>query len=230
MTNDDKRNNNHSRRNKGISPVLGTIIFVLVAVAAIGTISFIFMAQDNYNTAVKKTTELVGNKGKEQITAVQLEEAKLQIANDGPATSRIIGLVSADDSSGNLHLEPLNLALPSAQKLDYTIPDGISGTVSGNGKIGLLTSLGNIFWVDSKPLQNTGNKFLNSVTYTVTGDTGTLTATLNNLQPGQSLSDTKTNPAGFSVTPGKTYPVSITATASDGSTAQYTSSVLASSG
>lgn len=156
MTDDDrkKRSNSHSRRNKGISPVLGTIIFVLVAVAAIGTISFIFLAQDNYNTAVKKTTELVGSKGKEQITAVQLEETKLQIANDGPATSRIIGLVSADDSSGNLSLEPLSLALPSAQKLDYTIPSGISGTVTGSGKTGLLTSLGNIFWVDSKPLQN----------------------------------------------------------------------------
>ncbi|WP_148681251.1 InlB B-repeat-containing protein [Candidatus Nitrososphaera gargensis] len=155
MTNDNnKRNNNHSRRNKGISPVLGTIIFVLVAVAAIGTTSFIFMAQDNYNTAVKKTTELVGNKGKEQITAVQLEEAKLQIANDGPATSRIIGLVSADDSTGNLSLKPLNLALPSAQKLDYTIPDSTTGGGLGSGKMGLLTSLGNIFWVDSEPLQN----------------------------------------------------------------------------
>jgi flagellin-like protein len=152
MADDDKRSNSHSRRNKGISPVLGTIIFVLVAVAMIGTISFIFMAQDNYNTAVKKSTELVGNKGKEQITAIQLEETKLQIANDGPATSRIIGLVSADDSSGSLNLKPLNLALPSSQKLDYTIPDGISGSLSG--KTGLLTSLGNIFWVDSKPLQN----------------------------------------------------------------------------
>ncbi|AIC15154.1 InlB B-repeat-containing protein [Nitrososphaera viennensis] len=154
MTNDDKRNNSHSRRNKGISPVLGTIIFVLVAVAAIGTISFIFVAQDNYNTAVKKSTELVGNKGKEQISVAQLEEAKLQIANDGPATSRIIGLVSADDSTGNLSLEPLNLALPSAQKLDYTMPVSTTGGGLGSGKMGLLTSLGNIFWVDSKPLQN----------------------------------------------------------------------------
>jgi len=149
MTNDDKRNNSHSRLNKGISPVLGTIIFVLVAVAVIGTISFIFLAQDNYNTAVKKTTELVGNKGKEQISVVQLEEAKLQIANEGPATSRIIGLVSADDSTGNLSLEPLNLALPSAQKLDYTIPGSTAGGGLGNGKMGLLTSLGNIFWADS---------------------------------------------------------------------------------
>jgi flagellin-like protein len=149
-----KRSNSHSRRNKGISPVLGTIIFVLVAVAAIGTISFIFMAQDNYNTAVKKSTELVGNKGKEQISVVQLEETKLQIANDGSATSRIIGLVSADDSTGNLSLEPLSLALSSSQKLDYAIPDGISGSVSGSGKMGLLTSLGNVFWVNTKPLQS----------------------------------------------------------------------------
>jgi hypothetical protein len=128
---------------------------VLVAVAAIGTISFIFMAQDNYNTAVKKSTELVGNKGKEQISVVQLEETKLQIANEGSATSRIIGLVSTDDSTGNLSLEPINLALPSAQKLDYPIPDSIvTGGGLGSGKVGLLTSLGNIFWVDSKPLQS----------------------------------------------------------------------------
>ena len=152
-----KRNNNwrHSRRNKGISPVLGTIIFVLVAVAAIGTISFIFVAQDNYNTAVKKATELVGNKGKEQISAVQLEETKLQITNEGSATSKIIGLVSADDSSGDLDLEPISIGLSSSQELDYTIPEGIvSGGGLGNGKLGLLTSLGNIFWVDSKPFQN----------------------------------------------------------------------------
>ncbi len=145
----------YSRRTKGISPVLGTIIFVLVAVAAIGTISFIFVAQDNYNTAVKKATELVGNKGKEQISAVQLEETKLQITNEGSGTSKIIGLVSADDSSGDLDLEPISIGLPSSQKLDYAIPDSIvSGGGLGNGKMGLLTSLGNIFWVDSKPLQN----------------------------------------------------------------------------
>lgn len=118
--------------------------------------------------------------------------------------------------------------------LVYNVFFATAGTLSARTQVEIesvnmvkTTSGATVF---SITLQNTGNKFLNSVAYTVTGDTGTLTATLNNLQPGQSQSDTKTNPAGFSVTPGKTYPVSITATASDGSTAQYTSSVLASSG
>lgn len=69
----------------------------------------------------------------------------------------------------------------------------------------------------SATIKNTGNKPFTICTVTVYGDTGTATLNLGGMEPGQSKSATVTDPSGFSVTPGKTYPIQIHVEAADGS-------------
>ena len=69
----------------------------------------------------------------------------------------------------------------------------------------------------SATIKNTGNKPITACTVTVYGDSGTATLTLGAIDVGQSKSQSVSNPSGFSVTVGKAYPVTISATASDNS-------------
>ena len=70
----------------------------------------------------------------------------------------------------------------------------------------------------SATIKNTGNKPISSCTVTIYGDSGTATLNLGSIDVGQTKSTSATDPSGFTVTAGKTYPVKITASASDGST------------
>ena len=77
----------------------------------------------------------------------------------------------------------------------------------------------------SATIKNSGNKPITACTMTIYGDTGTATLNLGAIDPGQSKSTTLANPSGFSVTVGKSYPLRITVTASDGSTLDKSMSV-----
>jgi len=91
-----------------------------------------------------------------------------------------------------------------------------------------LIKTGNTILV-SASIKNTGSKPISSLTVTIHGDSGTATITLSNIDPGETASNTVVNPSGFSVTVGKSYPVKITATATDGSMLDKSMSVVCSS-
>jgi flagellin-like protein len=78
----------------------------------------------------------------------------------------------------------------------------------------------------SATIKNSGNKPINTCTVTVYGDSGTATLTIIPIDPGQSKSTSQANPSGFTVTIGKSYPATIVATATDGSTIDKTITVV----
>jgi len=69
-------------------------------------------------------------------------------------------------------------------------------------------------------VRNVGSKDLSSVTVSVSGDVGTAVKDLGALPVGAVKEVTILNPAGFSVTPGGTYPVKVSMVAADGSSAE----------
>jgi flagellin-like protein len=81
----------------------------------------------------------------------------------------------------------------------------------------------------SATIKNTGNKPITSCTVYVYGDSGTATLSLGSIEVGQTKSANVRNPSGFSVTAGKSYPVRIVVTASDGSTLDKSMSVTCTS-
>ncbi|MBI4258132.1 MAG: hypothetical protein HY619_04180, partial [Thaumarchaeota archaeon] len=129
-------------RRRGISTALGTLIFLLVAIGIIASIAFIMSEQSSYNLAVRKSSELVTMKGKEHLKAYSISGSTILINNDGSITSKIIGLLDADDRSGRLSLGRLSIMVSPGQRLEY------SYQILNGKKTGILTNLGNIFWVD----------------------------------------------------------------------------------
>ena len=80
----------------------------------------------------------------------------------------------------------------------------------------------------SATIKNTGNKPIDTCTVTIYGDTGTAELTINDIDPGEFGSDSKTGSelSGFSVTIGNSYPVKIHVEASDGSKLDKSLSVM----
>ncbi|MCL4436366.1 MAG: hypothetical protein M1503_02390 [Thaumarchaeota archaeon] len=134
-----------ARRRRGISAALGALIFLLIAVSIIVSLAFIISEQGSYNLAVKKTSELVTMKGKEHLKAYTASSNTILISNDGSITSKIVGLLEADDSNGKLGLNQLSIMISPGQKYEYAYQVPSGGT---NTKAGVLTSMGNVFWVD----------------------------------------------------------------------------------
>ncbi|MCD6538648.1 hypothetical protein J7L18_08605 [Candidatus Bathyarchaeota archaeon] len=105
--------------------------------------------------------------------------------------------------------------------LIYSVFFGTAGTLSAQLNIQVVsvdivkTSSHTLV---SATIKNTGNKPISSCTVTIYGDSGTATLNLGSIDVGQTKSASATDPSGFTVTAGKTYPVKITASASDGST------------
>ena len=81
----------------------------------------------------------------------------------------------------------------------------------------------------SATIKNAGNKPISACTVTVWGDSGSVTLDLGSIEVGRTKSASATNPSGFSVTAGKSYPVKVSVTAADGSTLDKSFSVTASS-
>ena len=78
----------------------------------------------------------------------------------------------------------------------------------------------------SATIKNTGNKPISSCTVTVYGDSdSSITLNLGPIDIGQTKSDSAMDPHGFSVTAGKSYLVTISVEASDGSTLDKSMSV-----
>jgi flagellin-like protein len=114
--------------------------------------------------------------------------------------------------------------------ISITVAAGVSVYALVSGMIGTMSSILNIqvnsidvIQAGSNTLlavtiQNSGNIQINSCTITITGDSGTATLNLGAINPGQTASATVSNPSGFGVTIGNAYPVSISVTATGGST------------
>ena len=77
----------------------------------------------------------------------------------------------------------------------------------------------------SATIKNTGNIPITQCTVTIYGDSGTATLDIGSIEVGQTKSASAQNPAGFSVTVGKSYPVEIYVKASDDSTLDKSLSV-----
>jgi flagellin-like protein len=103
----------------------------------------------------------------------------------------------------------------------YNVFFSTAGTISAQLNIQIISidvvKAGSTTLV-SATIKNTGNKPITNCIVTVWGDSGMAMLNLGAIDVGQSKSQSTTNPAGFSVTVGKVYPVKIDATAAEGST------------
>ena len=148
------------RRRKGVASVIGTMLFVLVLMAGLGAVAYVYSLQGQSSQAAQQTQQLLNLKGRESLTYQALGGGVLAVANAGSSAStiRYVILRFANGSvyqftpnlligRGSLLSIPSlipsqNCGLSTCLSKYYTI---LASTNAGNS-VGVVTALGNVFW------------------------------------------------------------------------------------
>ncbi len=151
------------RRSRAISTVIGTLIFLLAALAILASLGLMIARGLSFNQAAISTAETVNDKGKESLlvssVADQIVPANPTAPTCGgttdPVLVRNVGAVTSVvtytfgvDSSGTLWT-----CTPTSSATQVSIPPGANATLylpsqpsGGFNTTGVITSLGNTFY------------------------------------------------------------------------------------
>jgi hypothetical protein len=147
--------------------VVGTLIFVLVLMLAMGAQAYMSGLQAEAAEVYGQAQQVLGQHGEESL-AYGFSASGLVVANGGPATSEVVGMYIRDPNGSVYSGSTFPVAyLPAGSEASVKslVPAGVclpTGTTSclarfldatrGSGpgySVGLTTSLGNTFWYPS---------------------------------------------------------------------------------
>ena len=131
---------------------VGAITIILIFIIIISCIAAIVMEYSSYSNSVGVATETAGLKAKENLL-VQASNSgastTVTVTNEGSTPSIIVAVLSANPSESSFQYYNLT------QPITYTILGQgtftINQQISQNSQIGVLTSLGNVFWQTQQP-------------------------------------------------------------------------------
>ena len=137
---------------KGLGTVVGTLIFLLVALAVIGSLLIIGYEEQLVNVELSQAQAINSLKGQEQlqvsVTSLSSTEYEVTVTNVGNVASHPLYLVVVPvGNNGQIAGQPskvvqLNVVLQPGQS--YSL--NVTLSTSGSYKFGVVTSYGNIFW------------------------------------------------------------------------------------
>jgi hypothetical protein len=122
---------------------VGAAAIVAVFMIILACMSLVAVELNRYNADVKRSNDLVVAKARENLMVTRLR-GQVNVTNEGSMPSVIIGFFHVDQA-GNSHnytrlRNPVAVPLLSSVQLD--VPD--------NCRVGVVTSLGNVFWETPK--------------------------------------------------------------------------------
>ena len=139
---------------KGLGTVVGTLIFLLVALAVIGSLLIIGYEEQLVNVELSQAQTLNSLKSQEQLQVSTTPpsgtppKVTVTITNTGNIASHLLCLVVVPvGKNGQIAGQPsqviqLNVVLQPGQSYSITV----TLSTSGSYKYGVITSYGNIFW------------------------------------------------------------------------------------
>ena len=142
-----KRRSNNNK--KAVAQVIGGIIFILTAVVFFSFLGVIIAHQSSVSSANLQAQNVLGERVMENLDAYQWPAGgkTITVFNNGSLTSQIIDVLVVNATTGGIaSLEPVSLR-PLSLLGNTTIPFN----VPPSSEIGILTSLGNVFWVEDSP-------------------------------------------------------------------------------
>ena len=169
-------------KRKGIASIVGTIFFALTFLAAVGTFAYIEGAQTQYNQAVQNAQATVGQHQRESLNYRAFPNGTLAVENTGSSSSQLVAAIlklangsvfsfSQASTLGSNAVEPVPALIPLNQNCGTSTClsryDHILGSTNAGDSIGIVTSLGNVFWLRPATAVQTGDP---SATYQVTFD------------------------------------------------------------
>jgi hypothetical protein len=154
-------------RRKAIASIVGTMIFVLVLMLAMGAQAYMSGLQAVSGQSYGEAQQAAYRKGMESLT-FGASSSGLVAINGGPATSEVIGMYFRDPNGSVYYgpsFQPAFLPPGGEAAVRGLVPGGVclpTGTTTCLGRyteaarqaaagfgVGLLTSLGNTFWYES---------------------------------------------------------------------------------
>ena len=173
-------------KRKGIASIVGTLFFALTFLAAVGTFVYIEGAQTQYNQAVQNAQATVDQRQRESLTYQAFPNGTLGIENTGTSSSQLVAAIlklangsvfsfSQASTLGSNAVEPVPALIPMNQNCGTSTClsryDYILGSTNAGDSIGIVTSLGNVFWLKPATAVQTGDpSATHQVTFDASGD------------------------------------------------------------
>ena len=173
-------------KRKGIASIVGTLFFALTFLAAVGTFMYIEGAQTQYNQAVQNAQATVDQRQRESLTYQAFPNGTLGIENTGTTSSQLVAAIlrlangsvfsfSQASTLGSSGVEPIPALIPMNQNCGTSSClsryDYILGSTNAGDSIGIVTSLGNVFWLKPATAVQTGDpSATHQVTFDASGD------------------------------------------------------------
>jgi hypothetical protein len=149
------------RSRRGVASVVGTVFFILIFMLALGSLAYASGLQAQSSAVRDSAVQVASQRGAEDLVYVRQGSA-LYVTNEGPSTSDLNHII-LKFPNGTVYAPAVKAALPTggALSVQSLVPLGtcLPGTatclskysqiVSGNppgSEVGMVTSLGNVFW------------------------------------------------------------------------------------
>jgi hypothetical protein len=135
---------------KGVSAVVGTVLFLIIAISVLGMLTVIIESQTGLSISNVQAVGILNQRQKEHLSASWLPgKSNVVISNDGAQSAVINYLVI--DQSGKASLCPANGVTVNPGTTQSVDLSRCPTTPTQNSQVGIVTSLGNVFWVPPPP-------------------------------------------------------------------------------
>jgi len=130
-------------RNRGTVAV-GAIAIIAVFIITLTCIGIVILESNRYNQSAKIANEVTAVKVRERLIVVQVDNDHVSLINEGSSPVLIIGVYRVNPADRNPGYVPLSepVAVPLLSTINVQLPEA----APEGWTIGVVTSLGNVFW------------------------------------------------------------------------------------
>jgi len=139
---------------KAQAAIIGTIIFIIVAVAAFGAFAMTMGAQSDYNAVAVQRSQFLAVRGEESLYAFyNSTSGEIVVANTGSVISTVIGIITISNNY-QMNEQPAHFVIAPTSTYSFAFSN-----FGSYQKVGLLTAYGNVFWVAPNPFNPQSGSF-----------------------------------------------------------------------
>ena len=132
------------RKEAAVSEVIAALIFMIMAIFFFSLLGTFLQTQTNLSSFdAQQQTQLLGDRALERLLAYNMSGSDILVMNNGSIASKILYIVSVNNQTGAATATAENYLLSILGNV--TIPF----TLTSGTRTALITSLGNIFYVQN---------------------------------------------------------------------------------
>ena len=132
------------RKEAAVSEVIAALLFMTIAIFFFSLLGVVLQTQTNLSSFnAQQETQLLGDRALERLIAYNMSGSDILVMNNGSIASQVLYIVSVDNQTGAATTTDENSLLSIMGNV--TIPF----TLKSGTRTALVTSLGNVFYVQN---------------------------------------------------------------------------------